>query len=89
LKVHFGEESLGRILLRPDEALGRLPYFELGVDDLRRVRNGLSIKVSQAPWNDAERVKMRDEKGNLIAVAEFSAAEGSLHPRVVIATENS
>jgi tRNA pseudouridine55 synthase len=88
LKVHFGEESLGRILLPPDEALGRLPYFELGVDDLRRIRNGLSIKISQAPWNDAERVKMRDAKGNLMAVAEFSAAEGSLHPRVVIAPEN-
>lgn len=89
LKVHYAEESLGRILSPPDEALARLPYVDLNGDDVCRVRNGLSVKVSQAVWNDGERVRMRDEKGNLIAVADFNAAEGSLHPRVVIAPENS
>jgi tRNA pseudouridine55 synthase len=88
LKLHLGEESLGQILLRPDEALARLPYIDLGGDDLRKVRNGVSIKVSQAVWNDGERVRMRDDKGNLIAVADFNVAEGLLHPRVVIAPEN-
>jgi tRNA pseudouridine55 synthase len=89
LKVHFAEESLGRILSPPDEALARLPYVDLNGDDVRRVRNGLSVKVSQAVWNDGERVRTRDEKGNLIAVADFNAAESLLHPRVVIAPENS
>jgi len=89
LKVHYAEESLGGILSPPDEALARLPYVDLSGDDVRRVRNGLSVKVSQAVWNDGERVRMRDEKGNLIAVADFNAAEGLLHPSVVIAPENS
>jgi hypothetical protein len=43
------------------------------------------VKVSDAGWSDGEQVRMRDEQGNLIAVAEYKAAEGSLHPRVVIA----
>ena len=88
LKVHFAEESLGKILFPPDEALARLPYVDLSGDEVPRVRNGLSVKVPQAVWNDGERVRMRDEKGNLIAVADFNAAKGSLHPSVVIAAEN-
>ena len=88
LKVHLAEESLGRILLPPDSALSRLRSVDLGADDVSRVRNGLSVKVSQADWSNGERVRMRDEKGNLVAVAEFKVAEGSLHPSVVIASEN-
>jgi tRNA pseudouridine55 synthase len=89
LKVHLAEESLGRIMFPPDEALTRLPYVDLSGDDVRRVRNGLSVKVSQANWNDGERVRVRDEQGHLIAVADFNAAEGLLHASVVIAPENS
>jgi tRNA pseudouridine55 synthase len=85
VKVYFAEEALGKILVPPDSALARLPSVDLNADDVRRVRNGMSVKVSQADWSDGERVRMRDEKGNLIAVAEFNAAEGLLHPRVVIA----
>jgi tRNA pseudouridine55 synthase len=85
LKVHLAEESLGRILYPPDEALARLPSVDLSADDVRRVRNGLTVKVANAVWTDGERVRMRDENGKLVAVAEFNAAEGSLHPRVVIA----
>ena len=88
LKVHFAEEALGQILLPPDSALARLPSVDLSADDVRRVRNGMSVKVSQAEWSDGEHVRMRDEKGNLIAVAAFKAAEGLLHPSVVIAREN-
>jgi tRNA pseudouridine55 synthase len=85
VKVHFAEEALGQILLPPDQALSRLPHTDLSADDARRVRNGLSVKVSEAAWSDGERVRVRDEQGNLIAIADFNAAEGSVHPRVVIA----
>jgi tRNA pseudouridine55 synthase len=85
LKMHFAEQSLGRIMHPPDEALARLPSVDLSADEVRRVRNGLTVKVANAVWTDGERVRMRDEKGKLIAVAEFNAADGSLHPRVVIA----
>lgn len=88
LKIHLAEESLGQVLLRPDEALARLPYLDLNGDDVRRVRHGLSVKVSHGVWNDGERVRLRDEKDNLIAVADFKAADGLLHPSVVIAPHN-
>lgn len=89
LQAHLVEGSLGSILTPPDEALARFPYVDLSGDDVRRVRNGLSVKFSQAVWSDGERVRMRDEKRDLIAVAGFNAAEGLLHPSVVIAPENS
>lgn len=89
LQAHLIEGSLGSILIPPDEALARFPYVDLSGDEVRRVRNGLSVRFSQAVWSDGERVRMRDEKKNLIAVAGFNAAEGLLHPSVVIAPENS
>ncbi len=85
LQVHLAEESLGRILYKPDEALSRLTFVDLGANEVRRVQNGLPVKVSATVWQDGERVRMRDEHGNLIAVADFNAAEGWLHPSVVIA----
>lgn len=87
LKLHFAEESLGRILHAPDEALASFPFVDLGADDLRRVRNGMSVKVASAVWNDGEQVRLRDESGQLIAVGIFNGAEGCLHPRVVIAQD--
>jgi tRNA pseudouridine55 synthase len=88
LKLHFAEESLGRILYSPDQSLARLPAVDLSADDVRRVRHGLSVRVSEPAWRDGERVRMRDEGGNLIAVSDFNAAEGSLHASVVIAPNN-
>jgi tRNA U55 pseudouridine synthase TruB len=85
VKVNVAELALGKILITPDAALSRLPFVDLNVDELRRVRNGMSVLVSEAAWSDGERVRMRDEQGNLIAVANYNAAEGALHPRVVIA----
>ncbi len=89
LKLHLAEESLGQIVYPPDEALARLPAVDLSADDIRKVRNGLSVKISQTTWSDGELVRIRDEQGNLIAVADFNAAEESLHASVVIATDNS
>ena len=89
VKVSFAEEALGTILHKPDAALSRLPFLDLSADDVTRVRRGLNIPVEGAAWADGERVRMRDEHGHLVAVAEFSAADGSLHPSVVIAAEPS
>lgn len=89
VKVSLAEESLGTILANPDEALSRFPFVDLKPDDLGRVRNGLDIRVEGAAWTDGERVRLRNEHGHLVAVAEFTAANGSLHPSVVIAAEQS
>lgn len=89
LKVSAAEEALGTILYPPDEALSRLPFVDLNPEDLRKVRNGSKVKVADAVWPDGERVRMRDQNGNLVAVGEFKAAEESLRPSVVIALEGS
>jgi tRNA pseudouridine55 synthase len=89
VKVAVAEESLGTILYRPDEALARLPFVDLSADDMRKVRHGLNINVPGVVWSDREQVRLRDENGNLIAVAVFNAAEGSLHPSVVMVPESS
>lgn len=89
VKLSFAEEALGTILSTTDEALSRLPFVDLSADDVSRVRHGLNIRVEGAAWADGERVRLRDEHGHLVAVAEFNAADGSLHPSVVIAAEPS
>src|SRR6267378_1655661 len=74
VKTSFAEEALGTILHKPDAALSRLPYVDLSADEVISVRRGLNIRVEGAAWADGERVKLRDEHGHLVAVAEFSAA---------------
>ena len=92
VKLSVAEEALGRIMIPTDAALGRFPAIDLEAGDVRRVQNGMSITVSEAKWIkwiDGERVRMRDERGNLIAVAEFDVASASLHPSVVIARDET
>jgi len=87
VKVSLAEEALGTILFNPDAALSRLPFVDLGAEDLSRVRHGLNVRAEGTAWANGERVRLRDEHGRLLAVAEFNATEGSLHPSVVIAAE--
>jgi tRNA pseudouridine55 synthase len=89
VKVNVAEEAVGKVLLTPDAALTRLPFIDLSVAELSRMRNGLPVAVSNAAWNEGEFVRIRDSQGNLIAVAAFDAAKGLLHPSVVIAREDN
>ena len=84
VKVNVAEGSLRKIILPVDAALRRFPAVDLSTDDVRRVQNGMSVGIWEAAWSNGERVRMRDEQGNLIAVAEFDATSQSLHPSVVI-----
>jgi tRNA pseudouridine55 synthase len=88
LKLNVADEALGRVMLPTDAALARFPVMDLNADDVRRVQNGMPVHSSAGTWADGERVRMRDAQGHLIAVAEFNAAAGSLHPSVVIARDN-
>ena len=88
LKASADEEALGQIMLPTDAALTRLPVVDLGTEDVRRVQNGMPVRVSETVWSDGARVRMRDGQRNLVAVAEFDAASGSLRPSVVIARDN-
>ena len=85
LKMSFGEEALGTILLRPSAALSRLPFVHLMDDDVRRARHGMEVNVGETAWSDGEKVKMCDVNDHLIAIGDYDAATRRLHPSVVLA----
>ncbi len=89
VKLSVTEDALGRIMLPADAALSRFPAIDLPASDIRRVQNGMAVNVSDAKWTKGERVRMRDEQGSLIAVAEFDEASASLRPSVVIARDDT
>ena len=84
LKMSFGEEALGTIMLRPNAALSRLPFVHLNAEDVRRARHGMEVKVAEYDWPDGEKVKMCDVNDHLIAIGDYDAQAKHLHPSVVL-----
>src|SRR5215212_9728137 len=84
LKIHFGEESLGEVLLPLNAALSRLPFVHLSAEDVVRVRHGREVKVAESGWADGENVRIYDGREELIAIGRYDASTRSLHPHVVL-----
>lgn len=84
LKIHFGEESIGTVLLPPEAALSRLPFVHLSGEDVRRANHGREVKVAESDWADGESVTMYDAGQQLIGVGRYDANARSLHPQVVL-----
>jgi len=84
LKIHFGEESIGEVLLPPGAALSRLPFVHLSGEDVRRANHGREVKVAESEWADGENVTMYDAGKQLIAVGRYDARARSLRPHVVL-----
>ena len=87
LKIHFGEESIGTVLLPPRAALSRLPLVHLSGEDARRANHGREVKVAESEWADGENVTMYDDREQLIGVGRYDANARSLHPHVVLSGE--
>jgi tRNA pseudouridine55 synthase len=84
------EGSLQTILLAPDAALPRMPFVHLNASDAQRARHGMAIPMEVVPagiWADGERVRIRDNQGNLMAIGIYDQARRLLHPHVVLAAE--
>jgi len=84
LQMHFGEDSLGSVLLSLNAALSHLPFVHLSTEDVRRANHGREVIVTGYDWADGEHVKMFDAQEQLIAVGQYNAGAKSLHPRVVV-----
>ena len=84
LQLHFGEESLGSVMLPLNAALSRLPFVHLSVEEVRRANHGREVVVTGYDWADGEHVKMCNAQEELIAVGQYDAGAKSLHPRVVL-----
>jgi len=85
LKIHFGEESIGAVLVSPGAALSQLPFVHLTPEDVSRANHGREVKVAESNWSDGETVRMCDGDNELVAVGRYDANTKSLHPRVVLA----
>ncbi|HYE65139.1 MAG TPA: tRNA pseudouridine(55) synthase TruB [Pyrinomonadaceae bacterium] len=75
-------------LLSPDAALSEMPFVHLRVEEARRVCHGVAVHFDEVKWQDGERVRVLDERGNLIAIGIFDANQCELRPRIVLALEN-
>jgi len=85
LKIHFGEESIGTVLLPTGAGISWLPSVHLSGEDVRRASHGREVTVAEPEWTDGENVRMYDGDGQLIAVGRYDAKARGLHPHVVLA----
>ena len=85
LKIHFGEESVGAVLVPPGAALSQLPFVHLTPEDVSRANHGREVRVAESNWSDGENVRMCDGDNELVAVGRYDANTNTLHPRVVLA----
>jgi len=85
LKTNFAEGALGTVLHPPGAALSFMPFLHLIDDDARKVRNGVAVKVAEVPWADGENIRLCDNDGTLIAIAQYDVSKDELQPRVVLA----
>ncbi len=84
LKIHFGEESIGEVLLPPGTALSWLPSLHLSGEDLRRTNHGREVKAVERDWADGENVRIYNAGEELIAIGRYDASAQSVHPQVVL-----
>jgi tRNA pseudouridine55 synthase len=87
LKTSMVEESVGTVLHPPGAALSFMPFVHLSVDDARKVRNGVAVIIAEVPWADGENVRLCDNDGTLMAIAQYDISKAELRPRVVLANE--
>jgi tRNA pseudouridine55 synthase len=76
--------SLEEVLVPPGEALAHLPAVRLADDEVRAVATGKAIAAGGgrgAAWVDGATVRLLDDAGRLVALAE--AGGGALQPRKV------
>jgi tRNA pseudouridine55 synthase len=79
-----------RIILPPEAALSKMPFVHLTTDEARKALHGVALRLRAEPpgeWREDEPVRMHAPDGRLIAIGFYDAANGHLHPRVVLSPE--
>ncbi len=82
------EKAPGDILLPPDAALSFMPFVHLTDVEARRASQGVAVRLPPATdaanFGDGAYVRLRDERGSLIAVGAYEAQTQRLRPRVCL-----
>jgi tRNA pseudouridine55 synthase len=76
------ENRVEQILISPNDALGHFPFVVLDELGIARTLHGMRTKVT-SNFNDAEFVRLCDERENLIAIGVFDEREQVIQPRIV------
>ena len=79
-------EAGGEFLVPLEAALPHLPSQHLTAEDASRVRHGAAVRA-RGTWEDGAHVAFFDERGALLAVGAYDAADEVLRPRVMLAVE--
>ena len=78
------ENRLDEILISMNKAVSHLPEISLSEEEITKTRNGLKLKRENFDAKDGENVRMIDENENLLAVGNFSKAEKTIQPKIVL-----
>jgi tRNA pseudouridine55 synthase len=84
LQQVLAESALGKILVLPQDALSHLAKFEMSAAGVQKIRNGVALQAKESQWSDGDLVRLCDERGHLVAVANFAGEQNMLRPRVVL-----
>jgi tRNA pseudouridine55 synthase len=89
LELTSPQETSAGFLISPAEALSHLPSVTLSAEDALRTRNGVGVPSAaiSEKWAPSEPVRMRDAKGDLLAVGFYDEVRELLQPTVVIAPQ--
>jgi len=68
----------------PDATLAHLPVLDLSAEDVRRVKNGMDLRVERAAWPAGQAVRLRGASGELTAVGIYDETSKLMHPQVVL-----
>jgi tRNA pseudouridine55 synthase len=76
------ENRIGQVLISPNDALGHFPFVVLDELGIARTLNGMKTPIF-SNFNDAEFVRLCDERENLVAIGVFDEREQVIQPRIV------
>ncbi len=71
-------------LISMNEAVSHLAAMVLDDNRVEKTKNGLSTRVADAEYKDADAVQMLDATGSLIAIGFYNEAESIVQPKVVL-----
>ena len=75
--------SIADALISMDATIAHLPAVDLNDDDVHRVSHGVDIQ-SNSNWEQGQHVRLRNRKGELIAVAVYDQPAKTLHTKVML-----
>jgi tRNA pseudouridine55 synthase len=87
LEARAEEGAAANLLVSMDAALSGLPFVHLTAEEARRTSHGIPVSLrskERRDYSEGERVRMRDETGNLVAVGAYDSRLETVRPVVVL-----